>query len=52
MEQKIEGMEDRVSAEDELAQDLSLDDEFAALEQDSAVEDELAALKAKLSSGA
>ena len=52
MEQKIEGMEDRVNAEEELAQSLSLDDEFAALEQDSAVEDELAALKAKLSDGA
>ena len=52
MEQKIEGMEDRVNAEEELAQSLSLDDEFAALEQDSAVEDELVALKAKLSDGA
>ncbi|CAN5900033.1 PspA/IM30 family protein [soil metagenome] len=51
MEEKIVGMEDRLNAEEELEQSLSLDDEFAALEQDSAVEDELAALKAKLSSG-
>lgn len=49
MERKVAGMEDRVSAEEELAQDLTLDDEFAALEEDSAVEDELAALKARLS---
>ena len=52
MEQKIEGMEDRITAEEELVKDLSLDDEFAALEQDTAIEDELAALKARLGDGA
>jgi phage shock protein A len=48
MESKVEAMEDKVAAEDELAHDLSLDDDFAALEVDDGVEDELAALKAKL----
>mgnify|MGYP000592234197 CR=1 FL=1 len=52
MEEKIEGMEDRLTAEEELVKDLSLDDEFAALEQDTAIEDELAALKARLGDGA
>ena len=51
MESKIQGMEDRVSAEEELDKELSLDDEFAALEEDSAVDDELAALKARLADG-
>ncbi len=49
MERKISGMEDHISAEEELAQELSLEDDFAALEEDSAVEEELAALKARLS---
>jgi phage shock protein A len=48
MESKVEAMEDTLAAEDELAKDLSLDDEFEALEVDDGVEDELAALKAKL----
>ena len=51
MESKIQGLEDRVSAEEELEKELSLDDEFAALEEDSAVDDELAALKARLADG-
>lgn len=51
MEGKVARMEDQLKAEEELASDLSLDDEFAALETDAAVEDELAALKAKLSGG-
>jgi phage shock protein A len=48
MESKVEAMEDKIAADDELAKDLSMDDEFEALEADSGVEDELAALKAKL----
>ncbi len=51
MEGKVAKMEDQLKAEEELASDLSLDDEFEALESDRAVEDELAALKAKLSGG-
>jgi len=49
MEDKVDSLEDRLAAEAELSDDLSLDEEFAALETDSRVEDELAALKAKLS---
>ncbi|MBS3933589.1 MAG: PspA/IM30 family protein [Truepera sp.] len=48
MESKITQREDRLAAEAELAADLSLDDDFAALGADNEVEDELAALKAKL----
>lgn len=48
MEDKVDQMEDRLAAEAELTDELSLDEEFAALETDSRVEDELAALKAKL----
>ena len=48
MEDKVDALEDSLAAEAELADDLSLDEEFAALETDSRVEDELAALKAKL----
>ncbi len=49
MEGKIAQMEDRLAAEEELARDLSLDEEFAALESDHRIDDELAALKARLS---
>ncbi len=49
MEGKIEGMEDRLAAEEELANDLSMDDEFAALEVEDDIEDELARLKASVS---
>jgi phage shock protein A len=49
MEGKVAQMEDQLKAEEELANDMSMDDEFEALETDKAVEDELAALKAKLS---
>lgn len=48
MEDKVDQIEDRLVAEAELTAELSLDEEFAALETDSRVEDELAALKAKL----
>jgi len=48
MEGKISGLEDRVTAEAELAEDLTLDDEFASLETDTALEEELAALKAQV----
>ena len=48
MESKVTQREDRLAAEAELAADLSLDDDFAALGAESEVEDELAALKAKL----
>lgn len=48
MERKVADQEDRLSAQEELEQDLSLDDEFEELESESAVEDELAALKARL----
>ncbi|MBS3967831.1 MAG: PspA/IM30 family protein [Truepera sp.] len=48
MESKVTQREDRLAAEAELAADLSLDDDFAALGADNEVEDELAALKAKL----
>lgn len=48
MQGKIEGIEDKLAAEEELAQDLSLDDDFAALEVDEGIEDELSALKARL----
>lgn len=50
MARKVEGLEDRVAAEEELERDLSLDEEFAALEEESGIEEELAALKARLSS--
>jgi phage shock protein A len=49
MEGKVSKMEDQLKAEEELANDMTIDDEFEALESDKAVEDELAALKAKLS---
>lgn len=49
MEGKVSKMEDQLKAEEELANDMSIDDEFEALETDKAVEDELAALKSKLS---
>jgi phage shock protein A len=48
MESKISQREDRLAAEAELAADLSLEDDFAALGAESEIEDELAALKAKL----
>lgn len=48
MESKIQGMEDQLSAEAELSENLSLDDEFEALEEDTAIDDELAALRARL----
>lgn len=48
VESKITQREDRLAAEAELAADLSLDDDFAALGANNEVEDELAALKAKL----
>ncbi len=48
MEDKIASKEDRLAAEAELARDLSMDDEFAALEVEDDIEDELAALKASL----
>lgn len=48
MEGKLEALEDRLEAEAELADDLSLDEEFAALESDTEIENELAALKSKL----
>lgn len=48
MSSKVDGMEDRLAAEAELANDLSMDEEFAALEIDDGVEDELARLKASL----
>jgi len=50
MEDKVAEMEDMLSAEEQLADELSLDEEFEALESDARVEDELAALKAKLNS--
>src|SRR5690554_4316733 len=48
MEDKIMSQEDRIAAEAELANDLSMDDEFAALEVEDDIEDELARLKASL----
>ena len=51
MEGKVAQMEDKLVAHEELERDLSLDDEFEALESDSRVEDELTALKKRLSSG-
>jgi len=50
MEGKVAEMEDMLSAQEQLADELSLDEEFEALESDARVEDELAALKAKLNS--
>lgn len=47
MEAKVQQEEDRLAAETELADDLSFDDEFEALERDDAVEAELAELKAR-----
>ena len=52
MEDKITGMEDRIQAEEELAQDLSLDDEFSQLESDAKINEELESLKAKLAGDA
>jgi phage shock protein A len=49
MEGKVTSLEDRLAAEAELAQDLSMDEEFAALSVDSDIEDELTRLKAQLS---
>lgn len=49
MEGKIAGMEDRLAAEEELEGELSLDEEFAALEVDDGIEEELERLKASLS---
>lgn len=51
METKVAAMEDSLAAEEELTHDLSLDDEFAALESDTRIDDELAALKKRLGSG-
>ena len=51
MEGKVAQMEDKLVAHEELERDLSLDDEFEALESDSRVEDDLTALKKRLSSG-
>lgn len=51
MEGKVAQMEDKIAANEELEADLSLDDEFAALESDTRVEDELSALKKRLNSG-
>ncbi|CAN5491745.1 PspA/IM30 family protein [soil metagenome] len=48
MENKVVSMEDRLEAERELSEALSLDDEFAALREDSEVEDELETLRARL----
>ena len=48
MEGKVAQMEDKIAASEELDRDLSLDDEFAALESDTRVEDELSALKKTL----
>ena len=50
MEGKVAQMEDKIAASEELDRDLSLDDEFAALESDTRVEDELSALKKRLGS--
>ena len=49
MEGKIVSMEDRLSAQEELEAERSLDDEFAELSLDADVEEELSNLKAKLS---
>jgi phage shock protein A len=49
MEGKVSKMEDQLKAEEELANDMTMDDEFEALETNTAVEEELAAMKAKLS---
>ncbi len=52
MENKISSAEDRLAAEEELANDLSMDDEFAALELDDGIEDELAQLRANIDQSA
>lgn len=51
MENKVTSMEDRLEAERELSEALSLDDEFAALREDSEVEDELEELRSRLGGG-
>lgn len=52
METKVAGMEDRLEAERELAEALSLDDEFAALGEDKEIEDELEGLRSRLGDSA
>jgi phage shock protein A len=51
MEGKVASLEDRLAAEAELAADLSMDEEFAALGEDTEIEDELKRLKAQLGAG-
>ena len=51
MENKIASKEDRLAAEAELAQDLSMDDEFASLEVEDDIDEELARLKSSLGAG-
>lgn len=48
MEGKVASLEDRLAAEAELAEELSMDEEFEALNVDTEVEDELARLKERL----
>jgi phage shock protein A len=48
MEGKVANMEDRLEAERELDEALSLDDEFAALRDESEIADELARLRERL----
>jgi phage shock protein A len=48
MEGKVASLEDRLAAENELAKDLSMDEEFEALGVDDDIEDELSRLKAQV----
>jgi phage shock protein A len=48
MEGKVTNMEDRLEAERELDEALSLDDEFASLRDESDIEDELARLRERM----
>lgn len=48
MEGKVASLEDRLAAEAELAEELSMDEEFEALSVDTEVEDELTRLKERL----